>query len=172
MFNALNCTSRVFGIKLLLIDFDWKYKLLCVWLCRRNMFHLFSWEHREQLDYVLVCRRIILKLTLKEQRLWLNGLKVTFKYIFKISAFLLAIFGRNDEYLAQLIQFWKTRLHIHCVLPPANVKLCNPHTTQPYRKSSDILSSSSKELERLTSHYTTKAILLPLHTHTHTHTHM
>jgi hypothetical protein len=34
-----------------------------------------------------------------------------------------------------------------------------------YRKSSNIPSSSSKDLEPRTSHFTTKALLFPLHTH-------
>jgi len=40
-----------------------------------------------------------------------------------------------------------------------------------YLKSSNILSSSSKEPEPLSSHYTTKALFSPLHTHTRTHAH-
>ena len=47
-----------------------------------------------------------------------------------------------------------------------------PHTVPLCSKSSYILSSLSKELEPLTSHYTTKALSSPAHTHTHTHTHV
>ena len=63
-----------------------------------------------------------------------------------------------------------------CVVAPAYVQLFNPHTTMFYLKSSNILSSSSKEPEPLTSHYTTKVLFFPLHTHarihTYTHTHV
>jgi len=70
------------------------------------------------------------------------------------------------------MQFRKTALHIHCVVPPADFQLCNPHTTQLYPNSSNKLNSSSKELEPQTAHYTTKALFFPLHTHTNTHTYL
>jgi hypothetical protein len=58
----------------------------------------------------------------------------------------------------------------YCVVPPACVQLCNPHNTPLYYlKSPNILKSLSKELEQMTSHYTTKVLYSPLHTHTHTH---
>ena len=71
-------------------------------------------------------------------------------------------------------------MHIKCVVAPAYVQLFNPHTTMFYLKSSNILSSSSKEPEPLSSHYTTKSLFSPLHTrmhartqtHSHTHTHV
>jgi len=70
VFNAQNCTCGV-GSKLLLIDVSYKCKFLCVWLCRRNMFHLCCSEHKEQLDYVWICLWMILKWTLIECRLCL-----------------------------------------------------------------------------------------------------
>ena len=54
--------------------------------------------------------------------------------------------------------------------PPPYIQLCNPHSSPLYLKSSNILRTSSKELELLTAHYTTKSCIFP-HTHTHTHTH-
>jgi hypothetical protein len=33
VFYALNCTSGVFGIKLLLIHYSWRHKLIYYWLC-------------------------------------------------------------------------------------------------------------------------------------------
>jgi len=60
------------------------------------------------------------------------------KYIILISPLSFTIFGRNYEYLAQLIQFRKTALHKHCVVPPAYVNLSNPHSTASCLKSSNI----------------------------------
>ena len=68
--NAQNCTSGVFGRKLLLIHVILKYKLLCVWLCRRNMFQVFCCEHTERLDCVWICSKVIKKWVLKKWRLW------------------------------------------------------------------------------------------------------
>ena len=48
----------------------------------------------------------------------------------------LSTFGRTDQYIAQLIQFWQTALHTHCVVPPAYVKLRNPQITPLCLKSS------------------------------------
>ena len=62
-------------------------------------------------------------------------------------------YSRKRKVSCQVDPVLETALHIHCVVPPAYVQLCNPHTTP-----SNILSSSSKEMERLTSHYTTKVL--------------
>ena len=52
------------------------------------------------------------------------------------SLLLSTLFGRKDEYIAQLIQVWKTVLHIHCVVGPADVQFCNPPSKPLYLKSS------------------------------------
>ncbi len=50
LFIALNRTSVVFGRKLLFIDINAECKLISVGLCRKSMFHLYSWEDTEQLN--------------------------------------------------------------------------------------------------------------------------
>jgi len=95
VFNSLNCTCGVSGRKLLLIHVSSECKLICVGLRRRSMFHIYCWQHTEQLNYVWICLRIMLNWTLKKQCLWIRGMKVIWS-IYNIDITVLyTIFGRK-----------------------------------------------------------------------------
>jgi hypothetical protein len=155
-----------------------------VWLCRRNICDLCCWEHRKQLNCEWICLRVIFKLSLNKWRLWFHGRKIIWPiYVNKIAVIGHDIWHNTMNNLTswcsserQLCTHTHTHTHTHqhtqCVVPPAYIQLCNPHSTPLYLISSNILYNSSKELEQLTSHYAPKALFSPLNTPTHTHIHI
>ena len=78
------------------------------------------------------------------------------------------IFGRHRRTSCSVDQIMKGRSDIHCDTA-CLYSVMQPSQLTVVPKTSNILRTSSKELELLTAHYTTKSCIF-LHTHTHTHT--
>ena len=132
--------------------------MLCVWMCRSNMFQLCCWQQREQLDYVWIFWRIILKWTLKKCRLWLadsirsiHNLKLTVigHDIWQKTMNILPIWCSSERPLCTYTVWYRLLMFTYAT-----------HTSH----SLIILGRFSKDLEPLTSHYTTKALPSPPYT--------
>jgi len=110
----------------------------------KNVFHLLCWQHTEQLDYVWICLRIILKLIFRLQTVKEMALSVKRAgYSFINNNHNIDIFShgisRKGEYLAQMVQLWRTTLHIHCVMLTVYIQFCSTHSTTLYLCSFKIL---------------------------------
>ena len=141
-------------------------------LRRGSRFYIYSWGHTEELNYVWICLKIILKYILKKKRLRLREKKVIWSmYNLKMTV----IIHDTRQNRINILTSWSSCEILLWTYIGAHRLLMLSYATFPAHWSAQnhltFLRSSSKALESLISHCIIKALFFVMQTHTHTHTH-